>query len=222
MHRSKILFTQFVTHDVKRFILERPKDYEISPGQATELAIDKPNLENKKRPFTFTSLNDDRVLEFTIKRYDFHNGVTKNLHLLYPGDSLLLDKPFDTIKYQGRGVFIAGGAGITPFIAMLRHLEQTGSIGVNTLIFSNKTQKDIIIEKELKDMFKDHPENLILTLTDETYPGFENRKVDKDFLMDKINDFTQNFYICGPPQMGEDINRILTELGANAENISFE
>jgi ferredoxin-NADP reductase len=222
MHKSKILFTQFVTHDVKRFILERPDSYKIESGFATEIAIDKPGLEEEKRPFTFTSLNDDKILEFTIKRYDDHDGVTRKLHSLEPGEGVSIDDPFETINYQGRGVFIAGGAGITPFIAMLRNLRKTVGIEGNTLIFSNKTQKDIIIEKELRDMFRDNPENLILTLTDENNPKYENRRVDKDFLMDKINDFSQNFYICGPPQMGKDINKVLTEVGAKAENISFE
>jgi ferredoxin-NADP reductase len=190
MHRSKILFTEFVTHDVKRFILERPDGYKIKPGFATEVAIDRPGLEDEKRPFTFTSLEDDKVLEFTIKRYDNHNGVTKILHSLEPGEPLLIEDPFETITYQGRGVFIAGGAGITPFIAILRHLRKEEIIMGNTLIFSNKTQKDIIIEKEFKSMFRDNPESLILTLTNEDNSNYENRRVDKDFLMDKINDFS--------------------------------
>ena len=222
MKKSKILFTQFVTHDVKRFILEKPEGYEIEPGFATEVTIDVLGFENEKRPFTFTSLNDDKVLEFTIKRYDNHDGITKKLHSLNPGDSLLLDDPFETIKYAGRGVFIAGGAGITPFIAILRDLKEKNELTGSKLIFSNKTYKDIILEKEFKNMFRDTPENLVLTLTDEVNSNYENRRIDKDFLMEKINDLDQNFYICGPPKMGEELKSILSDIGANVENISFE
>ncbi|MBW6441443.1 flavodoxin reductase [Patescibacteria group bacterium] len=222
MHKSKILLAQFVTHDVRRFILEKPQNYKIQPGSATEISIDAEGFEHEKRPFTFTSFDKDEVLEFTIKRYDSHNGVTKKLHSLNPGDSLLLDDPFDTIKYSSRGVFIAGGAGITPFIPILRDLRRKNEIEGNCLLFSNKTHKDIILEKEFKDIFSNFSENLIFTLTDENNPNYENKKIDKDFLLDKINDFSQKFYICGPPKMGEEINNILKDLGADVENIVFE
>jgi ferredoxin-NADP reductase len=161
-------------------------------------------------------------LEFTVKRYDAHEGVTKKLHSLNPGDPLLLDEPFETIKYSGRGVFIAGGAGITPFIAILRDLKEKDEVAGNALIFSNKTQKDIILEKEFKDIFSNEPDSLILTLTDEVNPNYENRRIDKEFLMEKINDFSQKFYICGPPEMGEELKSILNDIGAKVENIVFE
>jgi NAD(P)H-flavin reductase len=65
----KILETEFVTHDVKRFRVEKPDGYEFKPGQATEVTIK--GMEDKvgKGPFTFTSLNEQRDLEFTITIY---------------------------------------------------------------------------------------------------------------------------------------------------------
>ena len=109
-----ILMTGFVTHDVKRFIISKPDNFSFRPGQGVELSIKQPGLEDSKRPFTPTSLTDARVLEFTIKGYPEHDGVTKRLHQLHPGDELLMSEPFGTIAYKGPGTFIAGGAGITP------------------------------------------------------------------------------------------------------------
>lgn len=222
MYKVKILKIEDVTHDVKRFTLEKPEGYKIEPGYATEVSIDSPGFEEKKRPFTFTSLNDWDNLEFTIKRYDSHNGVTKKLHSLDPGNYLFIDDPWETINYKGRGVFIAGGAGITPFIAILRHLRSINQIDDNSLIFSNKTSKDVILEEEFRSIFSADPENLIFTLTDEINDKYENRRIDKDFLLSKINDFSQNFYICGPPKMGEEIKNLLTEIGAKSESVDFE
>jgi ferredoxin-NADP reductase len=222
MYKTKILNIENVTHDVKRFTLEKPNGYKIEPGYATEVSIDKPGFEDQKRPFTFISLNNHDFLEFTIKRYDSHNGVTKKLHSLVIGDVLNLDDPWKTLEYKNKGVFIAGGAGITPFIAILRHLRALGQIEGNSLIFSNKTSQDVILEQEFKDIFINNPDNLILTLTEEDNDMYDNKRIDKDFLLDKINDFSQDFYICGPPKMGEDIKNILTELGARSESISFE
>ena len=98
MHKIKILLTQPVTHDVKRFVVEKPAGYTFEPGQATEVAINKPSWENKKHPFTFTSLNQDQNLEFTIKGYKVsehpeHEGMTEYLHTLEKCDELLIDDP---------------------------------------------------------------------------------------------------------------------------------
>ena len=71
-HIVKILSVEFITHDVKRFTVEKPKNYSFTPGQATEVSLNKPGLKDEKRPFTFTGLNDDPNLEFTIKIYSDH------------------------------------------------------------------------------------------------------------------------------------------------------
>ncbi len=115
---------QQVTHDVKRFKMDKPEGFEFIPGQATEVAIDKPDWRDEKRPFTFTSLNGEPDLEFVIKIYDDHNGVTHKLDTLNIGDQLIIDDPWGTIQYKGPGVFLAGGAGVTPFIAILRRLAR--------------------------------------------------------------------------------------------------
>ncbi|HLD58094.1 MAG TPA: FAD-binding oxidoreductase [archaeon] len=220
--KIKILMTEFVTHDVKRFILEKPQGYKYLPGQAVDLSINNPKLKGEKRPFTFTSMNSDLVLEFTIKRYADHKGVTEELHKLKAGNELIIEEPFGTINFQGKGVFIAGGAGITPFIAILRDLKENGQVAGNSLIFSNKTQKDIILEKEFTEMFRENPQSLVLTLTNEKKQGYKNRFIDKTFLQEKISDFKQSFYICGPPPFVEAIKKALKELGANPKAVVFE
>ncbi len=218
--KVKILMTEFVTHDVKRFIVEKPKNYKFIPGQATEISINKDGWKEEKRPFTFTSLNDDKVLEFTIKKYENHEGVTKQLHNLNPGDELIIRKPFGTINYKGKGMFIAGGAGITPFIAIFRQLKKENKLKDNKLIFFNKTEKDIILEKEFREML--NSKDLILTLTREDKKSYENKRLNKEFLKSKIRNFKQNFYICGPPKMVSDLKQTLKELGAESESLTLE
>ncbi|MGZ6540021.1 MAG: FAD-binding oxidoreductase, partial [Bacteroidia bacterium] len=175
----KIISVEPVTHDVKRFTVQKPRGYKFRPGQATEVSINTPALKNNKHPFTFTSLAENEHLEFTIKIYESRNGVTKELGKLKHGDELIIRDAWGAIEYKGKGVFIAGGAGITPFIAILRQLYKDNNIGDNKLIFSNKTENDIILKKELTDMLG---ENFINTLTDEKKAGYENRHIDYSFL----------------------------------------
>src|SRR6056297_535625 len=159
----KILAKRFVTHDVRSFLIEKPKEYEYNPGQATMIAINRKGLKEEDRPFTFT-----------------------------------------------------------PFIAILRDLNKKGKIGKNKLFFSNKTQKDIILEKEFKSIFSKNPNNLVLTLTREEKPNYKNSLINKGFLKKHIDDFSQNFYVCGPPAFNEDIMSALKSLGAKPKALVFE
>lgn len=214
-----LLMSQFVTHDVKRFIVSKPPGFSMVPGQGVELAINRPGLSDQGRPFTPTGLADDRVLEFIIKGYAEHAGVTQALHELEPGAELLMSEPFGTISYQGPGVFIAGGAGITPFLAILRDLGRRDELGGQTLIFSNKAPRDVICEKELRHLLGDR---CLLLSTGVDAPGYAHRRVDRAYLQEKISDFDQRFYVCGPPPFMEAIDAALRELGAQAESLVFE
>ena len=146
----KIISIEPVTHNVKRFTLQKPEGYSFNPGQATEVSINTPELRDEKRPFTFTCLPDDDHLEFTIKIYRDHNGVTNALGNLKHDDELIVRDVWGAIEYKGPGTFIAGGAGVTPFIAIFRKLAKDGEVGDNKLIFSNRTSKDIILKDEFE------------------------------------------------------------------------
>ena len=216
----KIISTRYVTHNVKQFRLEKPDGFTFTPGQATELSINQDGWKDKKNPFTFTCLTDDPYLEFTIKIYpDSEEGVTYQLSKLNIGDELILRDAWGAIEYKGPGYFIAGGAGITPFIAILRHLNKEGKLAGNKLFFSNKTDKDIILADELKSMLG--PDALFL-ISGQKDSVHDTRRINEAFLKTEVSDFTKHFYICGPDAMVEQINGILTGLGARADLVVFE
>jgi hypothetical protein len=218
-HIVKIESIHDVTHNVRSYRFTKPAGYSFEPGQATEVSINKEGWKDEKRPFTFTSLNEWPYLEFTIKSYHDHKGVTNELATLKPGDELIIRDVWGAIAYKGEGYFIAGGAGITPFIAILRQLKKDGHINGNHLYFSNKTTADIILHDELDDMLG---KNAHYIITDEKNSPFEKTYIDKDFLTREIKDFKKPFYICGPDKMISDINSTLTELGADPESVIFE
>lgn len=220
-HKVAIRDIQQVTHDVKRFKVDKPDGFSFIPGQATEVSIDKPGWEDEKRPFTFTSLNGEPDLEFTIKIYTDHEGVTNELGKLHIEDRLIIREPWGTIQYKGPGVFLAGGAGVTPFIAIFRRLAREEKIEGNRLIFSNKTERDIILEDEFEAMLGDDFLNVITDEPTDDYiylDGF----IDKAFLEEQIDDFDQPFYVCGPPAFVDNMLDYLKELGADPDGLVFE
>jgi ferredoxin-NADP reductase len=218
-HVVKIINIENVTHNVKRFTLTKPENYIFTPGQATDIVINKPEWLKERRPFTFTGLNEWDHLEFTIKIYDDHEGVTNQLGKLNIGDELILHDIWGAIHYKGEGVFIAGGAGVTPFIAIFRQLNKDGKLGSNQLIFSNKTSKDIILKDEFEQMLG---ANFINTLTQEKTDLYDNNIISEDYLKEKIKNLDQYFYICGPDPMIEAVSNDLRKIGVDKDKIVIE
>jgi ferredoxin-NADP reductase len=215
----RVLHAQYITHDVKRFIVEKPDGYDFIPGQATKVSINLPEWKDELRPFTFTCLREENYLEFMIKIYNEHQGVTNMLGRINAGAELILHDVWGAIQYKGPGVFIAGGAGITPFISIFRDLHHKKQLEGNRLIYSNKTSDDVIMEEELQEMLKD---NFIKLFTRENVMGFIGKRIDRKFLIENIADFGQHFYICGSPEFLKSINEYLIDLGANVDTVVFE
>lgn len=208
-----------VTHDVVRIVLEKPANYTFTSGQATEVAINKENWKEERRPFTFTCLPDDDYLEFTIKTYPSRKGVTNQLLSLQPGDELILHDVWGAISYKDEGVFIAGGAGITPFLSIFRWLASQNKIGGNKLIFANKTKADIIHEEEFRQVLGN---SFINILSDETIAGYEHGFITEDFLKKHISAVKGKFYVCGPPPMMDVIQKILNNMGVGDDSVVVE
>ena len=218
-HFVKIKTIEKVTHDVLRIVTEKPPHYNYQSGQATDVSINKTGWSNKKRPFTFTCLPDKDFLEFTIKTYPEHKSVTNELIHLKINDELILHDVFGDIVYKGEGIFIAGGAGVTPFISIFRYLQSKNEIGNNKLIFANKKKEDIILEKEFKKLLGD---NFINILSDEKVKGYSNGQITADFIKANSDGTNKLYYLCGPPPMMEAIEKQLADLHVNKKLIIKE
>ena len=215
----KIKSIMHITHDVLQIVTEKPKQYNFKPGQATEVSINKPDWKGMMNPFTFTCLPEDNFLEFSIKTYPEHKGVTNEMLKLKETDELILHEVFGAICYKGEGVFIAGGAGVTPFIAIFRDLHEKNEIGNNKLIFANKKKEDIILSAEFKSLLG---KNFINILSDEKVEGYAHGQITEDFLKAYVNDTTNNVYLCGPPPMMEAVQKQLSNLHIRKKIITVE
>ena len=216
---AKIISIGHITHDVLQIFTEKHQELSFTPRQATEISINKVGWQNEKRPFTFTSLPNDDYLQFTIKTYLAHKGVTNELLQLNKNDELILYDVFGAIAYKNEGVFIAGGAGVTPFISILRYLKSKNEIGDNKLIFANKTRDDIILKYEFNYALG---KNFINILSDETEGRYEQGYITENFLKAHITDFNKNFYVCGPPPMMDAMEMILSNLHVDEKLIIKE
>lgn len=210
---------EHLTHDVLHIVVDKPEDVDFHSGQATEVFIDKEGWKDQGRPFTFICLPEDEYLEFAIKTYPDHQGVTNELLSLKKGDSLILNEVFGAIEYKGPGTFIAGGAGVTPFISILRNLNTKNQLMNNKLIFANKKEEDIILKNEFENNLK---ENFINILSEENNSEYHHGMISEDFIKKHALSLNDYFYVCGPPPMMDAILEQLSNLGVSKEKIVTE
>ncbi|MFA8441817.1 FAD-binding oxidoreductase [Yoonia sp.] len=207
-----------VTPDTYRLTFNRPADFDFEAGQATELSIQKAGLKDEGRPFTMTSRPTDKHLEFVIKSYPDHNGVTAEIPKLGMTDQVAATDPFGAITDHGPGVFIAGGAGVTPFISILRKQQQEGEAQAQ-LIFANKTEDDIIL-KDMWQSMSNVAETFVVDKAGES--DFRTGQIDKSLLQELVAETAQPFYICGPGGMVDDVRETLGSMGVDDQHIITE
>ncbi len=198
-----------VTRDTHHLVFDRPEGFEYSPGQGVELFLLKDGWEAKGRPFTPVTLSDDPTLEFVIKSYPDHHGVTEQIGKMKPGDEVEMKGPFGAISDKGPGVFIAGGAGITPMIAILhKRLHDHGTLVGSTLLFANKTEDDII----WRDRFEAMEGLTTAFVVDEPGASVPQQRLDRDYLRQFVS-ADSRCYLCGPPPMMDAVRSALNDLG---------
>jgi NAD(P)H-flavin reductase len=212
------------THDVMTFIFELDKPINYVPGQFCVIKMD--GFE-KEHPFTFVKPANGKKIEFTIKSM---GEFTEAMHNMNIGDKIEVKEPegeslnFDK-SVKEDVVFLAGGSGITPFMAALRYMIQEDMKNQATLIFSNRKKEDIIFEKELEEMSKKYRIKVIHTLTKDNEDSFKYKHghIDKEMLETYIQNIDKKIiYICGPPGMVEDLRKKLKEMGVDESAIRWE
>ena len=219
MKTIKILYIENATHNVMHIQTEKPENFIYNSGQAADISVNKPQWKDEIRPFTFTSLPQDNHLEFFIKVYPEHKGVTEQIGKLHKGDSLNIGDVFGEIAYKGEGIFIAGGAGITPFIAIFKKLQSERKVGNNKLIFANKTQADIVEKEYFSNLLK---ENFVNVLSDEKTDDFEYGYITKEIIQKLNIEDSTRFYVCGPPPMMDAVLKELSDLKVAQDKIINE
>jgi len=207
-----------VTHDTHHLVFDRPDGFEYKPGQGVELSLLKAGWEDEGRPFTPVTLPHEETLEFVIKSYPEHDGVTEQIGKLSPGDKVRIKGPFGAISDEGPGVFIAGGAGVTPMIAILRNrLDENGTLDGSTLVFANKTADDII----WRDKFEAMDGLTTAFVVDSPGADVPQQRLTRDYLRQFVEPETR-CYLCGPPPMMEAVRTALQDIGVGSDQIVEE
>ena len=217
-----------ITHDTNAFRFELPAGIALDflPGDHLMMHADIGGAD-VTRPYTPTSTPDDRgFFELIVKRYPTGN-ISRYLHSCKVGDEVLLEGPYvggNFVEGMAQAVgLVAGGAGITPMISIIRTALRRGYPVNVHLLYANKTEKDIILREEFEGYTHAH-NSFRCTFTLDNPPtqwkgatGFISEDMLRQFLPDP-RDSTVVF-LCGPPMMEFKVRQALLSLGYNKKQI---
>lgn len=214
----KIIKKEWLTHNVVRFVLERPKEFQCSIGDAVDIILEPSGPKQRSAPFTLTNLPDSTVLELIIKVYPDRKGFTAALSKKEIGDTLDISGAWKSFEYLGKGTFIAAGSGITPFIPMIKEAKRQGTLSGHKLIYANRNLEDIILKNELEEFLGLHFCNI---LSRERAAGYAHGRIDRKYLNSRIIEPDQYFYMCGPDAFSQNVKGLLMNLGVKERNIQI-
>jgi ferredoxin-NADP reductase len=201
-------------------------------GQHVDVRLTAEDGYQAERSYSIASPPEESEVTLTVERIadgEVSPYLTEELRV---GDLLELRGPIGgyfvwEARLGGPLLLVAGGSGIVPLMAMLRHRAAAGSHVPARLLYSSRTFEDIIYREELDQQAIADPDLMVShTLTRGQPPGWTSysRRIDLDLLREVIGpaDSHSRAYICGPTPFVEVAATSLLSLGYPAERINTE
>jgi len=222
------------TPTVRTFALSVPDWAGHRPGQHVDLRLTAEDGYSVERSYSIASApGDDGAVEITVERID-GGEVSPYLHdVAIPGDRIEIRGPIGGYfvwepSFDGPLFLVAGGSGVVPLMAMLRHRARLGARSPARLLLSSRHAEEIIYRAEL-DRLVEAGDGLevVHTLTRSQPPGWAGytRRIDERMLAEvaePIGIAAARTYLCGPTALVEGAANALVRLGAPAERIRTE
>lgn len=220
------------TYRVKSLLLELAQPLGHLPGQHVDVQLTADDGYQAQRSYSISSAPEDKQLSLTVERVTDGEVSPYLVDELRIGDKLQLRGPIGghfvwTSDTDHPLCLIAGGAGVTPLMAMLRHRNRASCRVPALLIYSARSLEDVIYRGELDAMAgRDDGLRIIYALTrdqPEDWHGHRGR-IDRTLLAMTRFPAPQQpaIYVCGPSSFVESISGSLVELGFDAFHIKTE
>ena len=221
------------TPTVKSFTFALPDFQPHLAGQHYDLRLTAQDGYQAQRSYSIASepmRTGDVVL--TVERIP-DGEVSTYLHdVVVPGDRVELRGPIGgyfvwEAAQGGPLLLIAGGSGVVPLLAMLRHRAGAGSRVPTALVYSSRNRDDVIDFDELAAFARaDETVRVVHTLTRSQPPGWTGyaRRIDRAMLADALGPLgsSAKAFICGPTLLVEAAAEALVGLGLGPGQIKTE
>jgi ferredoxin-NADP reductase len=216
------------TPRVKTIRLDVPDWQGHLPGQHVDVRLTAEDGYQAQRSYSIASAPRAPRLELTVERIEDGEVSPYLTDELRPGDSFELRGPVGGyfVWEPSRGgplLLVAGGSGVVPFRAMLRHLVDEGGGIPATLLLSSRSLEDVIYQAELDSLDDVRVAHTLTREQPDEWAGYA-RRVDAEMLAEVGPAAAErpHVYVCGPTPFVETVAEALVELDHDPTRIRTE
>ena len=204
-------------------------------GQHVDVRLVAEDGYQAQRSYSIASPPESRQLELTVERIDDGEVSPYLCDVLHVGDGLEVRGPIGgyfvwDVRDAGPVLLVAGGSGIVPLMAMMRHRARADAnlraLSEMSLLYSTRTLGDLFYLKEIERLVEEQHVRAAFTLTREKGDdrrGY-HRRIDKAMLTDVgwAPSHMPRCYVCGPTPLVESVAKTLVELGHDPSRVLTE
>jgi ferredoxin-NADP reductase len=219
------------TPRVRSIVLDAPDWLGHRPGQHVDVRLTAEDGYQAQRSYSIASAPEEPHLVLTVERLDDGEVSPYLVGELRPGDKLELRGPVGgyfvwTVDAGGPVLLVAGGSGVVPLMAMLRHRVALNDATPFRLLYSSRTFEDVIYRDELDRLGASDGIRVAHTLTrsqPEGWTGY-SRRIDQEMLHEVSwpAEERPRVYVCGPTRLVESVANTLVEMGHDPDHVKTE
>jgi ferredoxin-NADP reductase len=229
---AEVLEVRPETGRVVTLALEVPDWDGHLPGQHVDVRLTAEDGYRAERAYSIASAPDGGRIELAVERLEDGEVSPYLAGELRPGDQLELRGPVGGyfVWEPGRGgplLLVAGGSGVAPLMAMVRHRAAAGGQVPARLLYSSRTREDVIFREELERLAA-AGDGLTVThaLTRAQPPGWAGyaRRIDA-VMLEQVGwrpGERPLIYVCGPTRLVEAVAGDLVALGHDPARVRTE
>jgi ferredoxin-NADP reductase len=216
------------TPQAQTLVLDVPEWPGHAAGQHVDVRLTAEDGYQAQRSYSIASAPGADALELTIERIEDGEVSSYLVGGARVGDEFELRGPIGGyFVWNGSDerpvLLVAGGSGLVPLMAMIRHHQAIGSRADVRLLLSARTLDDVLYRDELDTL--DGPVGVTITLTrGEPPPGWTGftRRIDADMIASVGAGIDGPAYVCGPTPFVEEAARLLVEMGRDPADVFTE
>ena len=222
-----------VAEGTMAFYFSKPSGFQYRAGQSLQMTLVDPletDSEGNSRTFTIASAPHEPELMIATRMRD--TAFKRVLKAAPIGLAVKIDGPNGEMVLHDDparpAVFLAGGIGVTPFLAMTRHAAKERLPHRLYLFYSNRRPEDAAFLPELQKMEQANPNyRLVATMAEagksaQRWSG-ETGFIRRDMLERRLPDLKSPiYYYAGPPQMTMAMRQMLEEIGIGEQDMRYE
>jgi Na+-transporting NADH:ubiquinone oxidoreductase subunit F len=234
---SEIKENKQLTPDTVHLVLSVPDKIEFKAGQYVLIGIpiEHPGLKGKdvkgaegtkvRRAYSIVNCpsEDDRI-ELCIK--DVEGGTMSGILCeLKEGDKVSVMGPLGNFLVRNTEkdiVFVAVGAGIAPFVNMIKYLLEKNFPNNIILIKGARREEDMMYDDLFNNLQDKHDNFKFHNVLSRPQEGFENKGYVQDFIEKFVENIDSDYYICGLEAMIEGVKEKLKSNGVEVDHIFYE